>query len=242
MAEVVADSLRSQILDGSLEVVPQLEVLVRQYDVGPPAAREALRILETEGLITVRRGKVGGADVHMPTNERVAYMLSLVLQADDTPLSDIGAALRHLEPMCASLCAARKDRKRTVVPRLRALNAEQAGAIGDRATTLRITDEFHALLVQECGNTTLVELVGALQLVWASHAEDLLHHKEVEPAPVAIWKAALREHEKIVDAVDEGDQTAVAALVLRHMEGSHAYMSTLDAEKPVSASTVHRRL
>ena len=242
MAEVVADSLRSQILDGELEVVPQLEVLVREYDVGPPAPREALRILETEGLITVRRGKVGGADVHMPTNERVAYMLSLVLQSDGTSLADIGAALRHLEPMCASLGAAREDRREVLVPRLRTLNEEQAGSMGDRATTLRITDEFHALLVQECGNKSLVELVGALQLVWASHAEDLLYQKEVEPAPDAIWKAALREHERIADAVDAGDQVAAAELVLRHMQGSHAYMSTLDAEKPVLASTVHRRL
>src|SRR4051812_32175828 len=81
MAEVVADSLRSQILAGEIDVVPALDVLVRQYDVGPPAAREAMRILETEGLITVRRGNVGGADVHLPTNAHVAYPLSLVLQA-----------------------------------------------------------------------------------------------------------------------------------------------------------------
>src|SRR3954462_11050493 len=84
MAEVVADSLRAQILDGEIDVVAPLDVLVRAYDVGPPAAREAMRILETEGLITVRRGNVGGADVHLPTNAHVAYPLSLVLQATTT--------------------------------------------------------------------------------------------------------------------------------------------------------------
>ena len=66
---------------------------------------------------------------------------------------------------------------------------------------------------------------------------DVHHH--LFPPP---FVTALREHERIADAVDAGDQVAAAELVLRHMQGSHAYMSTLDAEKPVLASTVHRRL
>ena len=47
MAEVVAGRLRDAILSGELTVVPRLEDLVEEYDVGPPAAREAMRILET---------------------------------------------------------------------------------------------------------------------------------------------------------------------------------------------------
>jgi GntR family transcriptional regulator, transcriptional repressor for pyruvate dehydrogenase complex len=242
MAEVVADSLRSQILDGALAVVPQLDVLIREYDVGPPAAREALRILETEGLITVRRGKVGGADVHMPTNKRVAYTLSLVLQATGTSLADVGAALRQLSPVCAALCAERRDRAESLVPRLRQLNEAQAKAMGDRLGTMRITDEFHALLIEECGNQTLVQVVGALEHVWASIALDVLDTDEVELAPDYLWKAALREHQKIVDAIEEGDAQRVADLARRHLTGTHAYMSQVDEQRRVSASVVHRRL
>jgi GntR family transcriptional regulator, transcriptional repressor for pyruvate dehydrogenase complex len=242
MAEVVADSLRTQILEGDLTVVPQLDVLIRHYDVGPPAAREALRILETEGLITVRRGKVGGADVHMPTNERVAYTLSLVLQATGTSLSDVGAALRKLTPVCAAMCAERQDRAESLVPRLQKLNEEQAAAMGDRLGTMRITDEFHSLLIEECGNETLVQVVGALEHVWASLALEVLDTDEVELAPAKLWKAALREHEKIVDAIEEGDAERVADLARRHLTGTHAYMSTVDDQRKVSASVVHRRL
>src|SRR3954451_23091749 len=133
MAEVVADSLRAQILDGEIDVVPPLDVLVRQYDVGPPAAREALRILETEGLITVRRGNVGGAEVHPPTADGVAYAARLVLQSHATPLDDVGVALRRLEPLCAALCAGREDRQLTVVPALHALLDEQADAPAEAA-------------------------------------------------------------------------------------------------------------
>ena len=40
---------------------------------------------------------------------------------------------------------------------------EQAKAIGDRPATWRISDAFHATLVRECGNRTLVQVVGALE-------------------------------------------------------------------------------
>ncbi|HQV58315.1 MAG TPA: GntR family transcriptional regulator, partial [Ilumatobacteraceae bacterium] len=78
VAESLADDLRSEILGGELTEVPRLDVLLERFDVGPPAAREAMRILETEGLITVRRGNQGGADVHLPQADQVAYSIAMV--------------------------------------------------------------------------------------------------------------------------------------------------------------------
>jgi DNA-binding FadR family transcriptional regulator len=241
MAEVVADRLRTAILNGEIDVVPRLEDLVAEYEVGPPAAREAMRILDTEGLITVRRGNVGGADVHMPTSDRVAYMLSLVLQSERTRLADVGDALRQLEPVCASLCAARSDRHLTLVPRLRDLLAEQADAIGDGPRTMRITDEFHHTIVGECGNVTLVQVVGALERIWAAHAEAVYEGLDASSVDPKVWRASLREHEKIVDAIDRGDPK-VAEYARRHLEATHAYMSATDDRRMVTASIVRHWL
>src|SRR5436190_10625636 len=173
VAEVVAGSLRDEILSGSLTVVPRLEDLVERFRVGQPAVREAMRILETEGLITMRRGNVGGADVHLPTADRVAYMVSLVLQSKSAALTDVGAALRHLEPMCAAMCAARPDRDKTVVPVLLGIIDEQAEVLGDVPATLDIVDRFHDAIVQGCGNDTMVLVVGALERIWAGHASEV---------------------------------------------------------------------
>ena len=46
--------------------------------MSPPSIREALRVLDTEGLVTVQRGNVGGAIVRAPQAGEVAYMLGLV--------------------------------------------------------------------------------------------------------------------------------------------------------------------
>jgi DNA-binding FadR family transcriptional regulator len=239
MAEMVASRLRDQILSGELTVVPRLEDLIVQFDVGPPAAREAMRILETEGLITVRRGNVGGAEVHLPTPDRVAYMVGLVLQSRAAELGDVGAALRQVEPLCAALCAQREDRAETVVPELRRIVEEQAESIGDVPSTLRIVDRFHEAIVRGSGNETMIVVVGALERVWAAHAGAVYDRADIEPPEPGVWKASLREHEKIVAAIERGDPKA-ADLARRHLEATHAYMSGVDDSRMVTASTVPR--
>ena len=123
VAEIVASRLRDDILSGRLkegDVLPSQESLFHEFGVSPPALREAIHILETDGLISVRRGNVGGAVVHQPSAERTAHMISMVLQSRSATPADVSGALMHLEPICAGMCAARDDRMTEVVPYLEA--------------------------------------------------------------------------------------------------------------------------
>ena len=66
--QLVADELRRQILSGELadgESIGNEGGLIERFGVSRPSLREALRILETEGLITVVRGVLGGVVVHL---------------------------------------------------------------------------------------------------------------------------------------------------------------------------------
>ena len=242
MAEVIARDIRDSILRGDLTVLPRLEDLVARYGAGPPAVREAMRILETEGLITIRRGNVGGADVHLPNENQLAYTAALVLQSRSTEVSDVGAALRTLEPMCAGLCAARPDRAKTVVPELRAIVAEQAAAIDNPPLTVSITDRFHAALVDGCGNNTLALVVGALERLWAAHAIDLFSGEAVREATPEAMKASLKEHERVVSAIERGDPK-VADMVRKHLEATQSYISKVaDTRLLTATSTVLHHL
>ena len=234
-AEVVASALRDAILRGELTVLPRIEDLTEQFRVGAPALREAMRILETEGLITVRRGNVGGADVHLPTAETVAYMVSLALQSKATAVRDVGLALRQLEPLCAGMCAARVDRDETVVPELRAILDEQTDALGDRARFGEIIQRFHRALVTGCGNDTLVVLVGALEVLWSGHTNEVYASDKHGDGDIAPWKAGLRDHERIVDAIDSGDVNAATKAAAKHLDATQAYISDAD-RTPVTAS------
>src|ERR1700752_4402814 len=120
-AEIVADELRRQNIYGEMndgDLLPRQEVLVEQFNVSLVSLREALRILETEGLVSVRRGNRGGAVVHAPAKTSAAYMLGLLLQSESGAVADLGMALRELEPACAALAAQRPDRAGTIVPEL----------------------------------------------------------------------------------------------------------------------------
>src|SRR3954452_24826625 len=79
----VADELRQLIVAGELEEGEMLGSepdLIERFGVSRPSMREALRILETEGLISVRRGVFGGVVVHRPDQRQTARTAALVLQ------------------------------------------------------------------------------------------------------------------------------------------------------------------
>src|SRR3954466_6326180 len=134
LAEMVAEALRDRILSGALEdgsMLPKQDELLVEFGVSQPPLREALRILETEGLITVQRGNVGGAVVHRPQPAKAAYMLGMVLQSRHATLGDVLSAMVGFERACAAPCAARRDREREVLPRLRAILDDAKAAVDD---------------------------------------------------------------------------------------------------------------
>src|ERR1700743_484229 len=88
--ELIATHLRRQIVRGELrpgENLPAESQLMEQYGVSRPTPREALRILEAETLISVRRGSRGGARV-------VAPDASVAARYVGPPLESQGAHLK----------------------------------------------------------------------------------------------------------------------------------------------------
>ena len=172
VAEIVASRLRDEILSGRLkegDVLPSQESLFPEFGVSPPALREAIHILETDGLISVRRGNVGGAVVHLPSAERTAHMISMVLQTRGSTPADVSGALMHLEPICAGMCAARDDRLTEVVPYLQAEIELQTEQFDDLSRYVPNARRFHEALVSRCGNEPMILLIGSLELIWSAH-------------------------------------------------------------------------
>ena len=88
MAELVARALRQQIVDGRLhdgDRLPKQDELAERFDISGPSVREGLRILEAEGLITVRRGKL-----KVLWDRKFSY---------DSPFFAVGLAARTANPI-----------------------------------------------------------------------------------------------------------------------------------------------
>jgi GntR family transcriptional repressor for pyruvate dehydrogenase complex len=240
LAEIVAASLRDEILGGRLkegDLLPRQEHLLKEFRVSLPALREAMRILETEGLITVQRGNVGGAVVHLPTPERTAQMISMVLQSRGTTLDDVSGALLYIEPICAQLCAARPDRLTEVVPALREVTEAQQEQFDDVASYNGNARRFHETLVAKCGNETMIVVLGSLEAIWSGHEssvwkDDGQHGAGIpddSPMSGKTRRAALRDHTKILAAIEAGDAQKAGSLSARHLTATR--QSTLDSSR-----------
>lgn len=233
VADLLADTLRSRILRGELPdgtLLPKQSDLLEEFGVSKLAAREALRILETEGLITVRRGNTGGSVVHAPKRDSVAYMLALVLESRHVVLPDVGFALQQIEPFCAALCAQRPDRRTAVVPALHRAHESLVTALeeGDQQRASPASREFHEAIVRLCGNETLFILAGALETLWTAQESSWSEHATQAgffPEP-ALRRRALDEHAEVLALIDDGDADGVAGLLRQHLRTAQQYPMT----------------
>jgi DNA-binding FadR family transcriptional regulator len=221
LAEMVADGLRQRIVSGELAdgaMLPKQDDLLLEFRVSPPSIREALRILETEGLITVQRGNVGGAIVHRPKPGKTAYMLAMVLQSRSVNLLDVQNAIRHLEPACVAACAMRPDRETTVLPRLKD-NIDRSRANIDNADLyIGLARQFHVELAAGCGNETMSLIIGALESLWSAQVDRLARRTAQHGAFAdrAVRLATLKDHERIYRYIAKGDAAGAERAAREH--------------------------
>jgi DNA-binding FadR family transcriptional regulator len=244
LAEMVAGALRERIVGGDLAdggALPGLEKLVQEFGVSPPSLREALRILENEGLITVRRGNVGGAVVHRPSADGAAYMFGLVLQAEQVPVTDLAAALGHLEVLCVRLCASRRDRRRAVLPALRRLHHASEARIDDAVAFEQACQAFHDGLVAHCGSRSIVLAVSAFEWLWREQPEGWAHRVSAlheYPAP-ELRRSGLAAHAEILRAIDRGSAEDAERVARQHIQDPRIRTLT-GSEAAVRATDISR--
>lgn len=240
---MVAARLRNRILDGEFAnggILPKQEDLLAQFGVSNASLREALRILETEGLVTVQRGNVGGAVVHVPQVDGAAYMLALVMQAQAVSLNDVSRALAHLDPACAAECARRPDRRKAVVPRLRSLLEESHRVIDIPSEYMAAARRFHEEIVNCCGNATLTLLVGTLETLWSAQVRARLRSEPVSGGfeDISKRRRSLEDHEELVRRIRDGDERGAEALARDHLGDGKPATYSFNMERPVEAALV----
>ncbi|OBF13441.1 GntR family transcriptional regulator [Mycobacterium sp. ACS4331] len=247
MAEIVAARLREDILSGRLkegDVLPSQEALFGEFGVSPPALREAIHLLETDGLVSVRRGNVGGAVVHQPSAERTAHMISMVLQARSATPADVSGALLHLEPICAGMCASRADRHTEVVPHLEREIARQNEEFDDPASYVPNARRFHEALVSRCGNEPMILLIGSLELIWSAHEAAVWsddtgpRSSDGERAALQTRRAALRDHQRLLEAIRDGNAPRAVRIAGDHLAAARRNTLAFGMDKTIQASLI----
>jgi DNA-binding FadR family transcriptional regulator len=210
-AELVAGHLRRQIVRGELsegDALPPESTLMTQFGISRPTLREAFRILESEGLITVRRGAHGGARVQVPSDDVAARYAGLVLQYRGATLSDVFEARAIVEAPAARMVAARRDRA-SAVKRLEAQMAEQEMAPSDSVVAV----DFHRVLVELSGNQSLILLTSMLEYISAAAGQKLAS----EPGIDREVRRGQKSHLKLIELIRAGKAAEAETYWRQHL-------------------------
>lgn len=216
VAVVVAGELRRRILGGTLAIgssVTEAE-LIEEFDISRPTLREALRILEMEQLLTVRRGSHRGSVVRLPDASVTVRSLTTLLHLRGATLQDIYAARTIFEPPAARLAAERATGGD--IERLREILDQELDALSTSAATWPIVGwRFHTELVALSGNATLSVMAATLEHVSEHHASRVVARWSQDQAELV--SQAGRSHRKLVDLIARRRGAAAETFWREHM-------------------------
>jgi DNA-binding FadR family transcriptional regulator len=173
-AEVVAQTLRKRIVRGDIAegaALPSEATLMEQFGVSRPSLREAFRILESERLIVVRRGSLGGARATSPDPAVAARYLGLIMQFEGVTLGDVFIARAMIEPLGLRLLADQPDRTK-VLAEIEAITARLRSSDTEPKVRASLWFTLFQSIFAGCGNRPLGLLYGALSEVVKAELED----------------------------------------------------------------------
>jgi DNA-binding GntR family transcriptional regulator len=187
--DMVAALIRQLIITGELAAGGQLRQrdLAQRFGVSQTPVREALRRLESEGLVV--------GDAHRGFT---------VVEPDDGPVEENFQIRAALESLGASLAARKIDAGG--IQALRDLNDRMRALADDDPRYADLNREFHFAVYEHAGSPLLLSL---MRLLWASlHGGPRVSRTHAESA---------RQHDAIIDALSAGDAPAASARTYQHI-------------------------
>jgi GntR family transcriptional repressor for pyruvate dehydrogenase complex len=189
--------------------LPSERDLAAQLGVSRPSVREALRLLEAQGLLVIRRGQ--GVFVTASARDLVRERL---LQQRITAEELFSMRIVLEEPAARwAATRARPDDLRELQRILDDLDRATSQPL-DVGLLTRLDSAFHMRVVETAGNRFLQQTLGVLQEMIASGMETTL----TIPGRT---EEARAEHHRILSALQTGDEDGAAAAAKWHIQSAH---------------------
>jgi GntR family transcriptional regulator, transcriptional repressor for pyruvate dehydrogenase complex len=206
-SDVVARRLRAQIIGGDMEPgaeLPSEAEIMQRYGFSRSVVREALRLLEADGLITTKRGPGGGIRVRRPDERRVGHALAVLFASQKLTHRNFLDFQLLVQPHVAGLAALNAtDEQRERIVQLADDEVCHHMGVGDSV-------RFHRALSESCGNNLIHTVIVALERALGDHKlAEVLAPAEVEDNT--------QGHVKIAKAVAAGKQVAAERAMRDHL-------------------------
>jgi DNA-binding FadR family transcriptional regulator len=226
-SDVLANGLRERILSGEFPEgtpLPPERELVTQTRMSRTTVREALRILEVQGLVRIKAGRAGGAFVQRPDEDDMARSVGLLIRGRQIRLAALFETREAVEPFCASLAA--KHRTDEDLAALDSANVALEESGSDLSAFLKANVAFHVAVAKASHNELLTGFMMAIsKAIYSATANEGFITDEVRAT-------AVRAHKTITNAIRAQDPEAAVRRMTRHVH-SHAE-AALAADKRTS--------
>lgn len=218
-AEVVARSIVGDIQSDGLAPganLPGEAAMLEKYGVSRESLREGLRLLEVQGMITIRRGPGGGPVVGEVDSAHLGRVSALFYNMSGATYRELFDAWIWAEGELADRAARNSD------PVLRS-NAMKPFIEDDEHVE---HDDLHAYLEAHAGfHRAVARLAGnrVLALSLESYGQIVAHHVAVTDDPRQLGEVLFDDHLNIAKAVGAGHSRRARELMEEHLRGVAAY-------------------
>lgn len=205
---------------GTGDRLPLEAAMVEHYGVSRASLREALRLLEVQGLIRLKPGPGGGPVVGTVEPAHLASMSTLYFHLGGGDYGHLLQVQVMLEPLCAQLAARHPDRAEV----LRPFTDPEAHDHLEEERYRSTTRDLHAAVYQLAANPVLTLLTEAVTTIVTEHVVANMDPVEMRPA-------ILHEHTAIAGAIVAGDEAEAMRLMAEHFENQHDYYRSRSPER-----------
>jgi GntR family transcriptional repressor for pyruvate dehydrogenase complex len=224
--ESVADQIRQAIFSGLIATghkLPPEREMAEHFQTSRVALREALRALEKEGLITIKRGAGGGAFIADFDNalRALADSLNTVAKLGSAKSANLSEMRSILEPEITRLATLRATPED--VSAIEAVVIAQEQELEGGELSRKLDMDFHRCVAEAAHNPIMSIVVNAIN---RSITDSILRSKRTEE----MRKRVVTYHRNIFEAVQSGNADLAKQVMSAHVVDVQCHLETSDHE------------
>ena len=227
----VAETIKGWIVEQGFHAgdrLPREAELIERFGTAKGTIREAMRILEAQGLIKTRTGPGGGCFIHEVSRQRAKALLGNYFYFKDLTVGDIYQLRLALEPELAASLAGRLSE--TALAQLEENIAEYsrpAATLDEEREQHVAFLRFHRILAEQARNP----LLGFIIDFMVNLLSDLTVYRRLySPPNLELWQQGRDHQKRLIEALRAGDAGLARSIMAAHMEIAWTLMRVQEAE------------
>ena len=212
VSQVIVDQIKLLLRQGRLKPgdrLPSERELCERFGVSRVTVREALRVLEANGLIDVRVGAKGGAFVTSPTSQQIGEGLADLLNLSPLTAADVTEARQVFELGIVPLLVERATDED--IAALREMVQLHQAALKRGDYDMSMSADFH-VRVAACTHNPAIEM-----LVQSFHRPMLASLIEAKVMAPLMGHRGAQEHAAFIDAIADRDADRALEIMSKHL-------------------------